>query len=739
MNVASVKDRPKLMRSHMQDRPCVAIAQTTSAIQFAPPGEIGLVTVRNSWVPERIESVFKLGAGRAAEAILVKARDQTGNTRLCVEKIFRPGWLTRTVYRCAFQAPFAYQNSEDAILACFYRRRVAARLVEALVPGARVAEPLYVRWDRPSCAFVLGSELIHGRGIRPAAADPQTLRRTLRNGFGNSSGNNRQPPEEIHDLLRIMRRLETLMHECGLVGSGWQVSQSAVVATANLLRTKSEYVVVDLESGIPALLVPYYLAAGWRMRSLPLFDDLEPGTLRNFVEAHWPKLQTELGRAGFQQLTDDVEALIEHTARWKQAELALGRSGTSLFSRTFRKAHRQRCFDIWQQHEIIDEKTAKRFRSSSRLLSRPIFWLGLIPGSPGRFLQRMCGNRKARREARQALMHRSVRRELFSEYCDRKTKQWCKAGRISPKRTFTRLTPRFLWNAALAKLTPAGLQRWMSDPQQRRTLLARLVLLFASGRYQREYGRQMIRRSIREWTAAGRLHPKERAVLEKKSHSHELDEYARCFGMHLSLKLIMPVLLPLKIGGLAVFTVTQNPLYLLPLAFSPIARTAITLWRMARNRWRGVRYGEALAVGILPLVGSLAFPVQMYAAHKQLAIFLIRDNAARLGRWIPIYGGRNSRLEIAAVKAADIPIELLDIGLSIMSWIRGLFPQWKSIQPEEAAPATLSASRWQRWVDYHIKLLIESEAAHQLINDHIDNLYKQQTHYRQQTYYRKAS
>ncbi|TWU13055.1 hypothetical protein CA54_18810 [Symmachiella macrocystis] len=723
----------------MQDRPCVAVAETTSAIQFSPPGKIGLVPARNNWVPQKIESLLKLGAGRAAEAILVKARDQTGHTRLCVEKIFRPGWLTRAVYRCAFQAPFAYQNSEDAILACFYRRRVAARLVEALVPGVRVAEPLYVRWDRSSRAFVLGSELIRGRGIRPAAADLQTLRRTLRNGFGNPYGNNQQPPEEIDDLLRIMRRLEALMHECGLVGSGWQVSQSAVVATANLLRTKSEYVVVDLESGIPALLVPFYLAAGWRMRSMPLFDDLEPRMLRNFVEEHWPKLQSELGRTGFQQLADDVEALIEHTERWKQAEIALGRRSTSLFSRSFRKAQRLRCFDIWQRHEIIDEKTANQFRSSSRLWSRPIFWLGVIPGSPGRFLQQMCGNRLARRTARQAILHRSFRRKQFAEYCDRKTKQWRKAGRISPERRFARLSPRFLTNAILAKLTPAGLQRWLSDPQQRRTQLARFVLLIASGRYQREYGRQMIRRSLREWTTAGRLPPREQASLEKQSDSHELDEYARCFGMHLSLKLIMPVLIPLKVGGLAAFAVTKDPWYLLPMAVSPIARTAITLWRMARNRWRGVRYGEALAIGILPLVGSLAFPVQMYAAHKQLATFLIRDNAARLGRWIPIYGGRNSRLEIAAIKAADIPIELLDIGLSVIAWFRGLFPQWKSVQPEEVAPATLSASRWQRWVDHHIKKLIESEAAQQLINDHIDNLYKQQTHYRQPNHYRKAS
>ena len=40
--------------------------------------------------------------------------------------------------------------------------------------------------------------------------------------------------------------------------------------------------------------------------------------------------------------------------------------------------------------------------------------------------------------------------------------------------------------------------------------------------------------------------------------------------MHLSLKLIMPVLIPLKVGGLAAFAVTKDPWYLLPMAVSPI-------------------------------------------------------------------------------------------------------------------------------------------------------------------------
>ena len=117
--------------------------------------DLGLLSAEGNWTPSQIEPILTLGKGRAARAVLARARDAAGNDRLCVEKVFAPGLLTRVIYRCAFQSPFAYQASADAILACFYRRRTAAALVQALIPEAAVAEPLYVRWDAESRAHVL--------------------------------------------------------------------------------------------------------------------------------------------------------------------------------------------------------------------------------------------------------------------------------------------------------------------------------------------------------------------------------------------------------------------------------------------------------------------------------------------------------------------------------------------------------------------------------------------------------
>jgi hypothetical protein len=51
----------------------------------------------------------------------------------------------------------------------------------------------------------------------------------------------------------------------------------------------------------------------------------------------------------------------------------------------------------------------------------------------------------------------------------------------------------------------------------------------------------------------------------------------------------------------------------------------------------------------------------MFAARSELATFLIRDAASKLGRRVPIYGGPNSRTEIAMIRSTDLLIELLDV------------------------------------------------------------------------------
>jgi hypothetical protein len=199
-------------------------------------------------------------------------------------------------------------------------------------------------------------------------------------------------------------------------------------------------------------------------------------------------------------------------------------------------------------------------------------------------------------------------------------------------------------------------------------------------------------------------------MLHEQLAGHELDEYARCMGMHLGLKLLMPVLAPLKAGGLAASLTTGNPLYLLPLVFTPVCRTAITLWRMMHPSRRHIRYVEALAIGPLPVIGTLAYPVQMWASHPELSNLLLRDAASRIGRIVPIYGGKDSRVEFWAIKAVNLLLEGMDLLRMATRPFERLFVRWSAAQPSNE-PRTIAFPRRAKLEKRQIALLKVAESS----------------------------
>jgi hypothetical protein len=685
---------------------------TATCCVAAPPGEpLGLIHAVRSISPQSIQAVRLLGQGRAAQARLVTVTLADGTRHDCVEKVFRPALLTRIIYRVAFQAPFAYQACQHAILASFYRRRVASAVVRAMNAGARVAEPYYVRWDAESQAFVLASEFIRGHGIVPAATDSHSVRRRVASWWGRSNRFPPPPAEEVHELLDKMTTLESLLRHCGLEGSGWQVCKRAMVSTSNLLRTPEGYVVIDLESGIPAVLVPSYIFGGLRLGALPPFDDVDGPRLRNWLATEAQTLTQQLGVRGHEELIEDAERLLEHTAKWKQGELALARNRWRVWGRACRQQFKDRCLDIWRRREIIDDATYSAIAPGRRIFTRLTFLLGLVPGKAGRFLQRISGNRSYRVRVSQFFSDRAFRREAIENLVLRCRERWRRAGRLAHDDPMKRFGFRFLVNAVLASVTPRGLHRWISDPWQRRNVLIRMWLICVSGRFQSEYGRYLIRSWIRQWEDAGRLTLREAMQLRRQLGASDMDEYVRCFGMHMGLKLLLPLLTPLKYGGGAVSLLSGNLWFLFFLMLMPVCRSIITVWRMIAGRRPPTDYVDALIVGALPVIGSLAYPVQMYSRYRELSAFLLRDSAARLGRWIPIYGGKDSRVEIAAIRSVNVVAECLEIGLASTAPIRRRLAQDEG-EGEQAAPTIeFSAGRWHRLANEQLRLIAESEAA----------------------------
>lgn len=242
------------------------------------------------------------------------------------------------------------------------------------------------------------------------------------------------------------------------------------------------------------------------------------------------------------------------------------------------------------------------------------------------------------------------------------------------------------------------MHRFIADGQDRRDVFTSLLLLLFSTRYQAWFGKSRIDASIDCWVENKRITDDEAAELRVNLSGKEVRAYTRGFGMHLALKALAPIVLPAKVGGVAAFLASGSPWFLLPMLTTPALRTIITLANWWTTRHEHISHGEALATGWLPIVGSVAFPLQMFASLPNLSTFLIRDAASKLGRRVPVYGGADSRTEIALIRATDILVEFMQLG---SSWAQSLF---RSAAPQQTAGErqTLKLqprTRFGRWID----------------------------------------
>jgi hypothetical protein len=81
-----------------------------------------------------------------------------------------------------------------------------------------------------------------------------------------------------------------------------------------------------------------------------------------------------------------------------------------------------------------------------------------------------------------------------------------------------------------------------------------------------------------------------------------------------------------------------------------VGRTLYTLWRMAQASMRGrERPWVALIVGLLPVVGNAAYPMQiLYTSTERdhdVARFILIDLFTTMGRKLPIWGGPDTQTE----------------------------------------------------------------------------------------------
>ena len=389
----------------------------------------------------RISQLREIGRGRGAVARLVEMRDSSGRTSLGVEKVFCAGRLTRLIYWLLYQSPFPYRSSLDAIRACYYRRRVAASLIRFAGIDVGIALPYYTRWSEDDHSFVLAAEFIDGHGLAVDIIDPRMLRRLFHNRvlypiarfLGRDRHKEASPDSEARMLTSRMKDLELLLRRSGLVGSGWQVCPHTLVSTSNFVKTDSQYVVVDLESGIPALLAPYYLFNAICHGRFPMFDDVDAECLRAFLASNSEALQQALGTRGYAELRQDAESLISHSEKWKAGEVAVFRNPFRLLLWSSRREIRDARVAWWVRQRIFDETGRKEFLASKRFFSSSLYLLGVLPGCLGRLSRRLKGNHTFRAQFRRFLSDSGVRKNAIHEYIASQKNEWRRAGRVSPE------------------------------------------------------------------------------------------------------------------------------------------------------------------------------------------------------------------------------------------------------------------------------------------------------------------
>ena len=183
--------------------------------------------------------------------------------------------------------------------------------------------------------------------------------------------------------------------------------------------------------------------------------------------------------------------------------------------------------------------------------------------------------------------------------------------------------------------------------------LFRRIYNYASNSYYR-WGvvRWFVRREILHWEKRDFLTQSEKTRLLTELHNDEISAYLTDFSIHIGvkpfIKVFMWTVLPVMIASGSVGLGTAA---LIVLWTGSIVRTAYTLWRIGASivRSRPHYPWVALFVGMLPMLGNLAYPMEILyqsaGRDNVLGKFMTCAFSARVGSKIPVWGGRDTATE----------------------------------------------------------------------------------------------
>gem|GEM_PF-849914 len=169
--------------------------------------------------------------------------------------------------------------------------------------------------------------------------------------------------------------------------------------------------------------------------------------------------------------------------------------------------------------------------------------------------------------------------------------------------------------------------------------------------YRERLARDYLDKRIACWKKRGQLNDAQCTALRGQMEKEESSTYLTDFGVHLAIKPFVKLIEfwvapALWMAGV----IDETILVAVFIGGGCVARTLYTTARLVQNAaTKREKPWVALAVGVVPVVGNVAFAVQvLYSGAQQyhaMARFIMYDTFARLGQWFPIWGGTDTYTE----------------------------------------------------------------------------------------------
>lgn len=180
-----------------------------------------------------------------------------------------------------------------------------------------------------------------------------------------------------------------------------------------------------------------------------------------------------------------------------------------------------------------------------------------------------------------------------------------------------------------------------------------------SHRFRTELAARFVNSRLDLWLERGQLEPQEADRLRAQLDHEEASIYLADFGVHLAIKPFVKsfeyIICPALFAAGKIDAVTLSAIWM---SGGSVGRTLYTGGRLVQNLFlRRELPWTAFFVGLFPVLGNLAFPLQIVRSSREdedtLARFLLYDGCSVIGRRTPIWGGPDTLTEHVVNRLPD--------------------------------------------------------------------------------------